>query len=155
LKLKADFLFARGDMDLAQDEYAQLTKQFPSGRYTQMAMLRSAESAEASFPGILFDDQALIDAEERYRQFETTFPTYAEREDVGERLVGIRQQRAGKDFAIADWYARTGQPAAAEFYYKLVLRDWPGTLAADEARTRLQVLGVESPDTVPVPEERK
>ncbi len=142
LKLKADFYFERGDMDLAQDEYANLVKQYPSGRYVQLAMLRSAEAAEAAFPGVKFDDQPLIDAQQRYQQVVAAFPPYAERERVPERLEGIRQQRAEKDLSVARWYEKTRRSGAAEFYYRLILEDWPDTLAAAEARTRLRAMGV-------------
>lgn len=143
LKQKADFYFGRGEMDLAQDEYANLAQQFPAGRYIQLAMLRAAEAAEAAFPGIRFDDTPLIEANERYRQFQVAFPVYAGRENVAQRQDGIRQQRAEKDLDIARWYERTRRPDAAEFYYRQVVADWPDTLAAAEARSRLHGLGVD------------
>lgn len=141
LKVKADYYFDRGDMDLAQDEYANLVLQYPSGRYVQPAMLRTAEAAEAAFPGVKYDDRPLIEAEERYRQFQGTFPAYAERENVAERLEGIRQQRAEKDLVIARWYERWRRPDAAQYYYRRILADWPDTLAEAEARARLRALG--------------
>ena len=144
LKLKADHLFNQGDVDLAQDEYANLAQQYPSGRYVQLAMLRTAVSAEAAFPGVKFDDVPLLEADERYRQVVAAFPTYAARENVPERLEGIRQTRAEKDYEIARWYERTRQPSAAEFYYRRILDDWPDTLAASEARTRLRTMGVKT-----------
>lgn len=145
LKLKADYFFAQGEMGIAEDEYANLVQQYPSGRYVQLAMLRSAEAAEAAFPGIRFDPRPLLEAAERYRQVLAAFPAYAEHENVPERLNGIREQRAAKDLDVAQWYARTRQPDAAAFYYELILREWPDTLAAAEARTRLQALGREIP----------
>ncbi|MCK4340540.1 MAG: outer membrane protein assembly factor BamD [Phycisphaerae bacterium] len=141
LKLKADYYFTHGDVDLAQDEYANLALQFPSGRYIQLAMLRTAVAAEAGFPGIQFDDRPLIEAAERYRQFQAAFPAYAERENVAERIEGIRQQRGEKDLDIARWYERTRRSDAAQFYYRQILKDWPDTLAATEARARLRALG--------------
>jgi outer membrane protein assembly factor BamD (BamD/ComL family) len=143
LKLKADFRFERGEMELAQDEYANLAREYPSGRYVQMATLRSAEAAEAAFPGVHFDDRPLLNAEERYRQVRSTFPHYAERESVDARLAAIRQKRAEKDLEVARWYERTGQKGAAEFYYRLILREWPETLAESVARSRLRALGIE------------
>lgn len=143
LKTRADFRFERGEMDLAQDEYANLVREFPKGRYTQFAMLRSAEAAEAAFPGILFDDRPLLNAEERYRQVEETYPLYADRERVAARLDGIRQVRAEKDLEIGKWYERTRQPQAAAFYYRVILKDYGNTLAAAEARQRLRALGFE------------
>lgn len=143
LKLKADFRYERGDMELAQEEYANLAREYPSGRYVQMAMLRAAEAAEAAFPGVQFDDRPLLNAEERYRQVRDTFPHYAEREQVDARLAAIRQKRAEKDLEVARWYERTGQRGAAEFYYRLIVREWPDTLAESVARSRLRALGVE------------
>lgn len=142
LKLKADFFYERGEFDLAQDEYANLVQQYPSGRYVQIAMLRSAAAAEAAFPGIRFSDGPLLEATERYRRLLGTFPAYAEQQGVRLRLDGIREQRAEKDLAIGRWYERTRQSGAAAFYYQAVLADWPDTLAAAEARTRLRALGV-------------
>lgn len=146
LRTKADYRFNKGEMDLAQDEYANLAQQFPSGKYAQFAMMRSAVAAEAAFPGIKFDDRPLLDADERYRQVQTAYPTYAERENVPQRLEGIRQQRAAKDLDIGKWYERTRQRPAAEYYYRLVLEDWGDTLAAAEARQRLRAMGVQVED---------
>ena len=143
LKLKADYFFAVGDVDLAQDEYVNLTREYPNGRYVQLAMLRGAEAAAAAFPGIKFDDRALLDAQVRYQQLRSTFPPYAERERVADRLEGIRQQRAEKDLDTARWYERTKQAGAAEYYYRLVLKDWPDTLAGGEAQRALRGMGVE------------
>lgn len=156
LKLKADYFFRSGQMDLAQDEYANLVQQYPSGRYVQLAMLRAGEAAEASFPGIRYDAQSLLNANERYEQVLAEFPPYAEHEQVPQRLEGIREQRAQKDFAVARWYEKTKKPQAAEFYYRMVLREWPDTLAATEARTRLLALGVTpgEAETPSSPEER-
>jgi outer membrane protein assembly factor BamD (BamD/ComL family) len=143
LRLKADYYASSGDLDLAQDEFVNLAQQYPSGRYVQFAMLRAAQCAEGAFTGIKFDDRPLLEAEERYRQVLAAFPVYAEREQVEEHLEGIRQERAEKDFDIARWYERTRQPSSAEFYYRQILEDWPDTLAASRAHTRLRALGVQ------------
>ncbi len=141
LRLKADYFFSNGEMDLAQDEYAGLSREYPSGRYIQMAMLRSAESAEASYPGVGFDDRPLLESEERYKQLQDSFPVYAERQQVDQRLQGIRRQRADSDLSIAKWYERIKQRGASEYYYRRILKDWPDTLAASEARSRLRAMG--------------
>ncbi|MFO0839572.1 MAG: tetratricopeptide repeat protein [Phycisphaerae bacterium] len=143
LRLKADYFFGNGDMDLAQDEYAGLAREYPSGRYIQMALLRSAESADASYPGVGFNDQPLVEADERYKQLQDAFPIYADRQRIDERREGIRRQRADADLSIAKWYEHVKQRGAAEFYYRRILKDWPDTLAAAEARSRLRALGVE------------
>lgn len=147
LRLKADYFFQNGDADLAQQEYATLSQEYPNGRYKQLAMLRSAESAERAFPGVKFDDRPLVEADERYRQMEQRFPAYAERERVDARRKGIRDQRAAKDLDIADWYLKTERQSAAVYYLRVLIRDWPDSFAATEARSRLLALGlpVEAP----------
>jgi tetratricopeptide (TPR) repeat protein len=146
IKLKADYFFETGDVDLAQDEYVALARDYPSGKYTALAMMRSAESAEAAFQGIAFSDAPLIEAQERYLQVQDVFPAYAEREDVGPRLEGIRDQRAEKDLAVGAWYERTDQAGAAAYYYRLVIRDYAETIAATEAQVRLRALGFDPPE---------
>lgn len=143
LLIKANYYYQRGDMDLAQEEYARLAREYPAGRFVQYAMLRSAESAEAAFPGIKFDATPLVESQERYRQLRATFPAYADRADVPQRLNGITELRAEKDLDIARWYQRTKRPSAAEYYYRLVVKDWPDTLAAAEARNRLREMGIQ------------
>ena len=143
LRLIADYYFAVGDMDLAQDEYARLVREYPNGRYTSQAMLRSAEAAQSAFPGIKFDERALLEAEERYRQFQAAYPARAREEDVDARLENISRLRAAKDLDIAQWYERTRQPGAAAYYYQLVVRDRPDSLEATTARQRLEALGVD------------
>ncbi|MCH7870586.1 MAG: outer membrane protein assembly factor BamD [Planctomycetes bacterium] len=143
LRLIADYYFAVGDFDLAQDEYARLVREYPSGRFTSQAMLRSAEAAEAAFPGIKFDDRALLEAEERYRQFRAAYPGRARDEDVESRLLNISLRRAAKDLDIAQWYETARRPGAAAYYYQMILRDWPDSLEATTARQRLEALGVD------------
>ena len=74
---------------------------------------------------------------------QSAFPAYAQRERVADRLEGIREQRAEKDLDVARWYRRTKQAGAAEYYYRLVLKDGPGTLAAGEAQHALRAMGVD------------
>jgi outer membrane protein assembly factor BamD (BamD/ComL family) len=143
LRIKADYHYNKGEMDLAQDDYALLAREYPAGRFVQLSMLRSAQAAEAAFPGVKFDDRPLVEAQERYQQLAAAYPAYAERENVPQRLVGLREKRADKDLEVARWYERVRQKAAAEFYYRQILKQYPGTLAEAEARQRLRALGVE------------
>ena len=145
LKLKADYFYDVGEMENAQQEYAYLASEYPNGRYTRFAMLRSAEAAEALFPGVKFDDQPLIEADVLYRRVQEIYPGYARREAIGDRLVNIRESRAAKDLDIARWYSRSGVADAAAHYYRLVLSEWPDTLAALDAERELLDLGFSVP----------
>ncbi|MGE0481044.1 MAG: tetratricopeptide repeat protein [Phycisphaerae bacterium] len=143
LRYKAEYYFNRGDMDLAQTEYANLAREYPSGRYVRQATLRAAEAADASYAGTPFDGRPLIEAEERYKTVQLLFPDFAKQERVAERLDSIDARRADKDLYIAQWYERTGQRGAAEFYYRIVVDEWSESLAAAAARSRLRAMGIE------------
>lgn len=143
LKLKSDYQFERGELALAQQNYAFLAQQYPRGRFTQAAILRSAEAAAGDFPGVKFDEKPLLDAQERYQQFEAQYPAAATHEGIDQRLAGIREQRAEADLSIARWYRKTKQNGAAEFYLRAILKDWPETLAAADARRELRSMGID------------
>lgn len=141
LKTKADYLFLNGDHSLAEIEYEELNRRFPRSRYHQHALRRSAESALASFGGVPYDGAALIESEERYREYRQRYPQEAAREGVDLVLDRIRELRAEKDFSIGQYYERTDHLTSAIYYYQLVGDDWPDTIAAAQALRRLELLG--------------
>ncbi len=140
IKTKADHYFDRGEFALAELEYARLTQEYPRSRYVRPSMRRSAESALASFPGIDFDDAALIEAEERFRQYLAQYAD-AEQEGVGQILEQIHATRAEKELSIGRYYEKTKHRESAIFYYRSTCRNWPDTAAAFQARDRLTRLG--------------
>lgn len=151
IKTKADYLFARGEHDLAEFEFARLLRNHPTHRYHQFALRQSARSALASFRGIEYDEAALIEAEERFDEYAIRYPAAARHEGVPRIIDGIEASRAAKDYEIGRYYERTDHLASAIYYYRIVVAEWPGTLAADQARERLMLLGaVEAPTTPPV-----
>ena len=138
---KARYFFDRGDHELAEMEYSRLVQEFPRSRYVRHAMRRSADAALASFPGIEFDDAALIEAEERYHQYLVEYRELAEQEGVGQILQQINGQRAAKECSIGQYYEKTKHRSAAVFYYRSTCKNWPDTIAATQARHRLDSMG--------------
>lgn len=143
LKTKGDYLFRTGDHSLAELEYSRMARNYPRSRYHQFAVRRSADAALASFRGIEYDDAPLIEAADRFADYRTRYPQYADREGVGLVLDDIREKRGEKEFAIGQYYERTEHLGSAVFQYQLVLRLWPKTQAATKAAERLDLLGVE------------
>ena len=145
LKRKGDHLARVGDHDLAELEYARMLREYPQSRYHRYALSRTAESALASFGGIEFDEAALIEAEERYRDYLAQYPAAAAGEGIGLILDSIRESRAEKDFRIGEYYERTEHVGSAVFYYRLVRQNYPDSIAASKARERLELLGAADP----------
>ncbi len=145
IKTKADYLFKKGEHSLAELEYSRFLREFPHSRYHQFCFRRSAEAALASFQGIDYDETALIEAEERYRDYQRAYPVAAQREGVDLVLDGIREARAEKEFSVGQYYERTDHLRSAVFHYELVRERWPDALAATKATSRLQLIGVLRP----------
>ena len=152
LKTKADYYYRRGEFELAEEEYARLARDYPRSRYEPYAALLSAQSALASFPGVKFDDAGLIEAEERFTQFQRRYPHLAEAKQVPVILDQIRTTRAQKEFETARFYERTRKPAAAAFYYRSTVKNWPGTTWAAQAEAKLVAMNlpIPGPETRPV-----
>jgi outer membrane protein assembly factor BamD (BamD/ComL family) len=141
IKTKADFYYRTGEFELAEEEYARLTREFPNSRYARLAMLQSARSALASFPGVEFDDAPLIEAEERFVQFQSQYPRFASQQRVGVVLDDISNTRAHKEYVIGEYYERTDSIRSAVFYYRSVMTHWPDSTWASLAAGRLEGLG--------------
>lgn len=141
MKSKADYFYARGDFEQAQEEYASFARDYPRSRYHAYALLRSAESALASFNGVHFDDAGLIEAQERYRQFMQEYPQVGRQLGVPNLQDELASKRADKTFEIGRHYEKYATPAAARYYYRATVKRWPGTAAAEQAQARLAALG--------------
>ncbi len=138
LKTKADYYYDGGEFDLAEDEYGRLIQEYPRSRYLLLSSFRRAQSAMAQFPGTKYDEAPLVESEERFLQFRQQFPDAAEQQQVNVILEEIRSTRAQKEFEIGQYYARVHRPGASRFYYRSVMENWPGTLAATRAEHELQ-----------------
>lgn len=141
IKTKGDHLFRTGDHSIAELEYSRIVRDHPTSRYQQYASRRTAEAALASFAGVEYDEAALIEAEERFKDYRARYPSAADREGVGLTLDGIREARAEKDFLIGSYYERTNHLTTAVFCYKNLQREFPDSIAAGKAKARLDLLG--------------
>lgn len=140
-RTKADYYFTRGEFELAEDEYATFAKDYPRSRFHPYALLQSARAALASFPGVKYDDAGLVEAQERFTQFSSAYPSQAQQLDVPVILEDINARRADKTLEIGKFYQKTKKISAACYYYRQTVRRWPETAAAADARGRLTALG--------------
>ena len=147
IKAKADYYFRNGEFALAETEYARLAQEFPRGRYPRLALLMSAQSALARFPGIAYDDSALWEARERFISFRERYPQFAEQENVAVWLRRIDETLADKHLMVGRWYSKQNHVESAAIYYREVISRWPDTNAAVQARSRLSVLAGAGPLT--------
>lgn len=140
IKAKADYYYRTGQFELAEAEFARLAQDFPRGRYYRQGLLMAARAALARFPGLAFDDSALLEARERFITLKDQFPDFAMQEDIDALIQRIDETMARKQLKIAKWYRKQGRKRSAVFYCRDTVNRWPGTAAAAEARRLLERL---------------
>jgi outer membrane assembly lipoprotein YfiO len=146
---KADYFYSRGEFETAEQEYQTFATQFPISGWRERALLQSARSALASFPGVKYDDSGLLEAQERFHDFERSYPQAAEQHGVPVLLDDIAAKRAEKSYEIGRFYDKSRRFKSAAYYYRATIRDWPDTPSAGRAANRLVEIG--EPCTVPAP----
>jgi outer membrane assembly lipoprotein YfiO len=146
----ADYHYDRREYPEAIAVYDEFAKSHPRSGRRAYAMLRSARASLLTFRGIKWDETPLLDASVRFRVFARAYPAQAKRENIAGILAEIRQTLAHKVFYSGTFYERTNSPRSAVFYYRKVLREYPDSQWANDARQRLDRLApmaVEQVDT--------
>jgi outer membrane assembly lipoprotein YfiO len=147
LKRTADFYFARGDHDFAEDAYGVFIDRFPRSPIIPVVRLKQAYANLLQYEGPRYDPTALLDAATQLRQFAAEFPDLAREQNIPGQLAWIDEQLAEKLMIEADYYRRTGEPDAAGLLLAQVASQYPDTSHAQRARRRLD--RAPSPATMP------
>ncbi len=85
-----------------------------------------------------YDASKLSTAKTYYTRFLALYPEEAKDEDVPEKIKHIDEEIAYKQYAIGLFYRRTGKRRAANLYFDMVARNWPGTEAGALAQEALE-----------------
>jgi outer membrane protein assembly factor BamD (BamD/ComL family) len=133
----ADFYYDSGQFPEAIDAYSDFLKRYGFSQYVRKAEVRRAEASVASFKGVKFDVTPLLDASERLATIREAYPQTAQELQVTALEDRILQLDGQKELEIARYYWRAGQLYASAYYYKRVMRYWPGTQMAQTAQDEL------------------
>jgi len=136
----ADYYFADRQYDLAEDAYAAFIRQYPRSPSLPEARLRQAYSAYAQFHGPRFEVTPIIDARERLTAVMAQYPELAQQENIPAMLEQIDAAIARKLYITGDFYKRTHEPRAAAYAFRYLLRAFPNSAEAPQARQALAKL---------------
>jgi outer membrane protein assembly factor BamD (BamD/ComL family) len=127
----------RGRFNEAYLKWSQIHSRWPTGQMGRDAMLAMGRCKHAAYKGPSYDVSALISAKSYYENFRLRYPEDAQDFDINSRVEQIDEQLAYKQFRIGQYYQRTGSKQAADFYYRMVLDNWPGSTAAKMAKRNM------------------
>jgi len=128
----------RKKFNQAYQQWSQIASRWPVGQTAQNALLAMARCNHAAYMGPRHDSSPLISARSYYQQFKARYPQKANHINVSEKLKQINEQLAYKQFSIAQYYQKTGSNQAANFYYQMVIDNWPQTAAAQSAKEKME-----------------
>ncbi|MCH2132157.1 MAG: outer membrane protein assembly factor BamD [Phycisphaerales bacterium] len=129
----ADMYFRQSRMELAADMYAIFLEKYPRSPFCDKARRRLIYSNIATFKGPQFDIVGLREAKRELEKLLATRPAEAERIGARALINRITESEATKLLTTAQWYNRTGDPIAAEFYIRNLLERFPRSAATIRA----------------------
>jgi outer membrane protein assembly factor BamD (BamD/ComL family) len=125
-------------------KWSEIASYWETGPIGKRALYRMAEDnliaydqpPEPKRPN--FDASKLSTAKTYYAKFLALYPQEAKENEVPEKMKHIDEEMAYKQYAIGQFYRRTGKRQAANLYFDLVVRTWPQTEAGALAKEALE-----------------
>ena len=146
----ANAYFGKGRYEDAAYHYDLLRKEYPRSEHQIQAHILGLQSKLRIYQGKLYDGTPLDEADEIAQQALTQFGHQlgAEQSRVAQTRDRIVEQKAERDWAVAQYYDRKKQFGHARIYYQYIVNDYPLTETAHKSRARLDQIRDE-PDRPP------
>ena len=135
--------FNEGNWTLADEMFEDLRRSFPDSDHQFQAHLLGLQCKLKIYQGPQYSVKPMDDAEKLIRQVYRSFPDESQKNH--DYLVKVWQEirlnKAKHDWAMARYYDRRGEYAAARQYYARVQREYQDTSLAKDAKQSLARLG--------------
>jgi outer membrane protein assembly factor BamD (BamD/ComL family) len=133
--------FRRGKYVDADYYYGLLRSEYPKSEHQKAAHLLGLEAKVRKYQGPDYDGQSLDEAAELAKRTLTLFSSQdlgtEDQNRVLQMRAEIEAQQALRVWNRAEFYARRDYYGAAKFYYDRIVKEYPTTRMAEEARSRL------------------
>jgi len=144
----ADLYFRQRRMLLAADAYAIFIQRYPPSTDLGMARRRLIYANIATFKGPEFDIVGLKEARIELKQLQGRRPAEAERIGAGALIHRIEESESFKLLTTARWYLTEGDPIAAEYTLRSLIRRFPRSAAAMSALEQMPSILTQLPESV-------
>ncbi len=134
-----EYYFDRKEYSDAAGAYDDFITLNPRSARVPHAIARAAKAMFESFKGVAYDETPLVEAQARYKSLLAQYPDEARKARAAETLREIEAIRGERAFETAKFYERTRRPKSAQFYYRQVVEEFPSTIWATEARTKVNL----------------
>ena len=135
----ADAYFRRGQWENASYNYDLLIKEYPNSKYQKKAHLLGLRANLYKYQGAAYAGEPLKEADKLAQE---TLKQFKDLGDEQERVMRahtmIVEEQANREFIRAEYYESRKYYGAARLYYYTVIKDYPTTQRASEARERFE-----------------
>jgi len=126
--------FQMSEYIISASEFNKLIEEMPKSPLVPEAQLMLGQSYYELSPRAELDQEYTEKAIREYQTFLEDFPTHSKKEEVEQKLLGLREKLAEKQWRNAEIYRKMGEYSASIIYYDLVLSSYYDTEFADDAQ---------------------
>lgn len=146
----ANIHFRRGEWEEAAYHYDLIRRDYPKSRFQKEAHLLALESYKHIYQGARYNEEPLkkqkVIAEQAIKQFAGQLGPEEAR--VREAEARIAEERAEREWMMAQFYDSKKEYGAARYYYNYLVNNYSRTNFAEKSRARLQEIK-DLPDSPP------
>ncbi len=142
--------FLRGDYEDADYYYKLIRSDYPKSPHQKEAHLLGIQAKLRKYQGPAYDEKPLKEAEELLDQTLAQFGSElgAERDRLVTTKGEVHAQLAVRNWTVGQYYEKGAHYAAARVYYNDIVKEYPQTQLAQQARTRIDAIA-KLPDNPP------
>ncbi len=127
----------QGEYELSKKAYVTLVEEYPSSDLVPQARYEIARSSMLASNTQQYSDQRAQEALEEFQDFKKEFADKPQAVEADESIKQIRTEKAKRDFDVAAFYEKNGKLNSAKVYFEEVVRGYPETASAEEAKKRI------------------
>ncbi len=134
--------FQRGQFESAAQDFDLLRKEYPNSKFQKDAHLLGLQAKMRVYQGKYYDPTALNEAGEIADQVLSQYGDQLGKEQahVTKARRQILEEKANRDFAMAEYYENHKYYGSARMYYQDLIQKYPSTEKAKDARARLDAI---------------
>ena len=134
--------FQRGLYENAAQDFDLLRKEYPNSKYQKDAHLLDLQAKMRVYQGKFYNPSGLNEAGEIADQLLSQYGSQLGKEQphVARARRQILEEKANRDFAMAQYYEGHKYYGSARMYYQDLIQKYPSTEKAKDARARLDAI---------------
>ena len=136
----AELYKSRGEFEQAQKAFQQVADDYPSSALVPQAKYEIANASMLAAKKGQYDEKHADQAIEEFQEYKKTFPAANQGVMADESIKQIRSEKAKQSFDVASFYESQGKTKSASVYYQELIRNYPETSSAADAKKRLDGL---------------